>query len=136
MSGMEEAGVPLGRQLSYLALELGSEKNMDPNKMKDLLVTVMEKLLHCPRIKGDYVDSLITSDGLKRYDPLARKELVKSFEKVKFEITEINDPNVLFFQGELINGIWKGTVRQYDHTGRYCIELNYLNGKYAYTIWL
>lgn len=60
----------------------------------------------------------------------------QTIQMVKNEMTIQPDPNVFFFEGELINGIWKGTVRQYDHTGRYCIELDYLNGDFAYTHWL
>jgi len=132
----EGINVPLGRQLTRLSQDLGPEIYLDRGRMRDLLLAVMEKLLHCPRVTEGYLDSLMTTRQLRIDDPVSRIEFLKSIEKVKWEITKINDPYVLFFQGELINGIWKGTVRQYDHTGRNCIDLEYLNGKFAYTIWL
>jgi hypothetical protein len=41
--------------------------------------------------------------------------------------------SVRFFSKRLFAS---GTVRQYDHTGRFCVQLDYLNGERAYTLWL
>jgi|GEM_PF-2403978 len=46
------------------------------------------------------------------------------------------NPNVYFFAGERINGYWKATIRYMEGTTRYCIDLDYMNGECAYTLWM
>jgi hypothetical protein len=132
----------LGKQLTRLGFMLGDEVCLNRENMKELMIRVMEDLLHCPIIRKGFMDSLDLKNpplygyldfDLKNSD---KKELIKAVQQVKNEMCVNPDPYVVFFHGELINGIWKGTVRQYDHTGRFCIDLEYLNGRYAYTIWL
>lgn len=115
--------------------------------VRDLLVTVMEDVLHYTKIRKSYMDSL-DFKALPQRDEYFNfgyannlrtawnKKFIQTLKKIKYEMTNSPDPNVTYFRGELINGVWKGTVRQFDHTGRYCIELDYLNGEVAYTIWI
>ena len=128
--------IPLSIQLSRLSYELGPEIYLNKDHMKTLLSAVMVKLLRCPQISVSYIDSLKISSSVTQYDPISRKELIQSLEKTKLEMTQGNSPHVLFFKGELNNGIWKATIRQYDHTGRNCIDLMYLNGRFASTMWM
>ncbi len=133
----------LGMQLSQLVVELGPDIYLNRGKMEQLLLATMEELLGCPRIRQSLVDSLETGDlsagyvgsfDFSTFHPTPKKcldnirYLVKSYKNP--------DPNVYFFEGELINGFWKATIRVVDHTGRYCIDLEYLNGECAYTLWL
>lgn len=124
----------LGDQLTQLAKELGPEVYLNREKMKDLMIFTMENLAGCERIRKSFMDSLDFKKIGLEFTP--NDELVETIKKVKVEMTINPDPNVVFFHGELTNGIWKGTVRLYDHTGLICIELDYLNGKYAYTMWM
>ncbi len=128
--------VPLGIQLSRLSYELGPDIYLNKDKMKDLLSAVMVKLLRCPEISAGYIENLKNSSNVTQFDPKTRKELIQSLEKIKLEMTQSNNPYVLFFQGELSNGIWKATIRQYDHTGRNCIDLTYLNGQFVTPMWM
>lgn len=150
MSGMNASGKPLnngkdhslGKQLTQIGHILGDEVKLNKEKMKTLLVLVMEQLIGCQRIRKSYMDSLdvnmLLPDGNSHFDFLHHKspKFIETLKKVKNEMTLNPDPNVFFFYGELINGIWKATIRQFDHTGRFCIELEYLNGEFAYTFWL
>lgn len=133
----------LGAQLTEVGNGLGDEVRFDKDKMKILLISVMEHLLGCQPIRRSLLDSLHVEEkalsnnfDCNNFTYAAKKKFMETIQKVKTEMTVDPDPYVLFFSGELINGIWKGTVRQYDHTGRFCIELEYLNGEFAYTIWM
>jgi hypothetical protein len=138
-SGMDHC---LGTQLTAVGSALGDEVKFDRDKMKILLISVMEHLLGCQPIRRSFMDSLdvaktVANDSyLNSLKHNVKQKYIEAMQKVKTEMTAYPDPYVLFFNGELIYGIWKGTVRQYDHTGRFCIELEYLNGEFAYTIWM
>ncbi len=133
---------PLGLQLTKVGQLLGYDISNDKEKMKELLVEVMQNLLHCQKVRKSFMDSLdlkkIQTGQIENLNFRFSKQtkLIKTLQQVKDEMSINPDPNVVFFHGELINGIWKGTVRQYDHTGRFCIDLEYLNGEFAYTLWL
>jgi len=87
------------------------------------------------KLANVFYDFLSCSSNFGFYE-LSTKKFIQTLQKVKNEMTVNPDPNVIFFNGELTNGIWKGTIRQYDHTGRFCIEPEYLNGEFACTIWM
>lgn len=128
----------LGHQLTQLGKELGPQVYLSKEKMKDLMVYTMKSLADSEPIRKSFMDSLDISTLKKNLDHEIRpnEELIKTIQMVKKEMTINPNPDVVFFNGELTYGIWKGTVRQYDHTGLICIELEYLNGEYAYTVWL
>lgn len=136
------AAHPLGAQLTEVGSALGDDVQMDKEKMKTLLVSVMEDLLGCSKVRSSFMDSLALKNlplgrvGDLNFKYSKNKKFLETIAKVKHEMTTRPDPYVVFFHGELINGIWKGTVRQYDDKGRFGIDLEYLNGEFAYTIWL
>lgn len=133
----------LGFQLSQLALELGPEIYADPQKMQLLMTTTMENLLKCPRIRPSMMDSLKTDTDFAHIHDYTlgdnffkkKKECLENFEKIRAEMAE-KDPNVGFFQGELQNGIWRGRILRLKNREQYFIDLDYINGECAFTIWM
>jgi hypothetical protein len=118
----------LGTQLSQLANDMGPSVYLNRDSVRDLLTSTMEGLLGCARFRPE-ADSTIRNWAYNKY-------LTEQFEKWRVIMAANTDPYVIYFFGELTLGFWKGTVRQFDHTGRFCIELEYLNGENAYTFWL
>lgn len=108
---------PLGLQLTKVGQLLGNDICNDKEKMKELLVGVMEGLLHCQKVRKSFMDSLdlkkIPDNRIENLDFRfsKRAKFIKTLQQVKDEMSINPDPNVVFFHGELINGIWKGTIR-------------------------
>lgn len=145
MSGKDltyRQGHALGFQLSQLALELGPEVYYDSIKMEKLLVGTFEKLLKRPPVYLSTLDSI--SNGSLKFAQIYNYqagamvkdslECFKTLEIIRQEISQ-NKQGVYYFQGELYNGIWKGSIKQ-GYKKRYYIYLKYLNSKCAFTLLL
>jgi hypothetical protein len=126
--------VQLGAQLTQLAEELGPEVYQDSAKMKDLLVGTLEGLLYCQELTDLNKDSIFKSE----YTRIIRgKRCMTNLNKIQNEVNSNTSKNICYFKRELNNGFWRGTIRKAgDNKGRYCIDLDYLNGDCAYTLWI
>lgn len=129
----------LGLQLSQLALEMGPQVYTDSLKMEKLLVSTFEELLKCPSIQPSTLDSIIQGSlnyaHFYNYYPWVKlsKPCLKTLENIHQEMTS-GKKTAYYFQGDLYNGIWKAQLVQ-EEKNKYYINLDYLNGECAFTIW-
>lgn len=129
----------LGLQLSQLAMELGVKVSSDSLSMERLLVATFEKLLRCPAIQLSTMDS-ISKGQLKHthfYDYYPWVELSASCQETLNNMQKdlsSSKKTAYYFQGDLTNGIWKAQLVR-EENNRYYIDLDYLNGECAFTVW-
>lgn len=130
--------VSLGQQLTQFAMEFGPKLSRDKNALKVFVQTVMTELLDCPELTKEILDkSLSNPNARDHFNNLksGKNNLLcqKQLRLIQKQMAK-NDQDLLFFQGELANGIWQAEIVP-GFDDNYKIKLDYLNGECTYVLW-